>query len=104
MSWQPFEIVWDRICRLQGQKFRTKTGLPFTHSLQSGATVWIEREGRRINQSLAKSNFSQVYSMLQDGVIAGPGELTRRARERGESDVRGPSYVWAILWDKRVIP
>ena len=104
MLWPPFQTVWDRVCRLQGQRFATKAGLPFTYSVESGTTVWVERKGHRINQSLGKSNFTQVYSMMQEAPIAGPGEITDRARKRGESDVRGPSYVWAILHDKRVIP
>ena len=100
----PFEQIWDRICSLQGQGFATKMGLPFTYSVEARTTVWVERDGHRINQSLGKSNFSQVYSMMQDRLIKGPGAITARARERGESDVRGPSYVWAILHDRRVIP
>lgn len=99
-----FEQIWDRICSLQGHQFQTKRELPFTYSVKSGVTVWGERDGRSINQSLGKSNFSQVYSMMQDRLIKGPGAITARARERGESDVRGPSYVWAILHDRRVIP
>jgi len=104
MSWQPFQTIWDRICHLQGQKFITKTGKPFTYSVESGATIWIERDGNRINQSLAKSNFTQVYSMMQSSLIIGPAEINKRAIKNGQSQVRGPSYVWAILHDKRVIP
>lgn len=101
MSW---EQVWDRICSLQGQRFETKTRRPFSYSVTSKATVWIERDGRIINQSLAKSNFTQVYSMMQNGPLIGPAEMKRRAIRRGESQVRGPSYVWAILHDRRVVP
>ena len=99
-----FEQIWDRICSLQGQRFATKMGLPFTYSVEARTTVWVERNGRRVNQSLGKSNFSQVYLMMHERPIEGPGEITGRARQRRESDVRGPSYVWAILHDKRVIP
>jgi hypothetical protein len=104
MVCESFEAIWEHICRLQGQKFRTKTGVPFTYSVESGTTVWVERDGRRINQSLTKSNFAQVYSMMKDGPIDGPAEINQRAMKRGESQVRGPSYVWAILDDNRVIP
>jgi len=103
MLWQPFQTIWGRICQLQGQKFITKMGMPFTYSVESGTTVWVERDGKRINQSLAKSNFTQVYSMMQDSPIVGPAEINQRAINNGESQVRGPSYVWAILHDKRVI-
>ena len=101
---EPFETIWARICELEGQEFETITHLPFTYSIGSGTTLWVYREGRRINQSLGKSNFTQVYSMMQERPIGGPGGLTWRALERGESDVRGPSYVWAVLYDRRVTP
>jgi len=104
MSWQPFKTIWGRICRLQGQQFLTKTGKPFTYSVESGTTVWVEREGNRINQSLAKSNFEQVYCMMRNNSIIGPAEINKRAINNEESQVRGPSYVWAILYDERVTP
>mgnify|MGYP000633816567 CR=1 FL=1 len=104
MSWQPFQTIWGRICHLQGQKFITKTGKPFTYAVESGTTVWVERDGNRINQSLAKSNFTQVYSMMQSNPITGPAEINKRAINNGQSQVRGSSYVWAILHDVRVIP
>jgi hypothetical protein len=104
MLWQPFRIIWEKICKLQEQGFVTKRGLPFTYSVESETTVWVKRDGHRINQSLIKSNFEQVYSMMQIKPISGPGEINKRAIESGESQVRSPSYVWAILYDKRVIP
>jgi len=99
---QSFETVWNRICSLRGQEFRTKTGKPFTYVVESGTTVWVERDGKRINQSLVKSNFSQVYSMMQSKPVPGPGAINKEAISREESQVRGPSYVWAILHDERV--
>lgn len=103
-SWPPFATIWNRICALQGQPFRTKRGLPFTYKVGSENTVWVYRGGRRINQSLIMSNFSQVYSMMQGGPISGPGLINQLAIARGESQVRGTSYVWAILYDPRVLP
>ena len=100
---QSFATIWGRICALQGQNFLTKTGKPFTYSVESGTVVWVERDGNRINQSLAKSNFSQVYSMMQSRPIAGPAKINEIAVNRGDSQVRGPSYVWAILHNKRVV-
>ena len=103
MSWPQFKTIWERICNCQQQKFKTKKGLPFIYSRETGA-VWVERDGHRINQNLAKSNFTQVYSMMQDKPLSGPAEINKRAIERGESQVRGTSYVWAILYDKRIVP
>lgn len=106
MSWPQFHSIWDRICHFQGQEFKTKKRLPFTYSIESG-TVEVNREGHRINQNLVKSNFSQVYSMMQDKQLTGPGEINKRVK-KGESpiksQVRGTSYVWAILYDKRITP
>jgi len=103
MSWQPFQTIWHQICQLQGQVFITKKGKSFTYSVKSGTTVWVKRDGHRINQSLIVSNFTQVYSMMQSNPIIGPAEINKRAINNGQSQVRGPSYVWAILHDKRVI-
>ena len=104
MSRQPFQTVWQRILQLQGQEFKTKTGLPFTYSVESGTAVWVERNGRIIDQSLGKSNFEQVYSMMQVKPIKRISEINDRAVANGQSQVRGPSFVWAILHDKRVVP
>jgi len=104
MEYESFETIWGHMCQLQGQKFRTKTGLPFTYSVQSRRTVWVERDGKTINQSLVKSNFEQVRRYLQEGLIHNIADINRVAKKRGESQVRGPSYVWAILDDGRVVP
>ena len=98
-----FNAIWDRICKLQNEEFRTITGLVFTYILESGV-IWIIRRGHRINQSISIINFSQVYSMMQENQITGPGKINKRAIRRGDSQVRGTSYVWAILHDPRVKP
>ena len=83
MLWQPFQTIWGRICGLQGQEFETVTHLPFTYSVESGTTLWVDREGRRINQSLGKSNFAQVYSYMQDGLIDRTSKINDIAIKRG---------------------
>jgi len=83
-------------------EFRTKTGKPFSYRVQSRATVWIERDGRTVNQSLGKSNFSQVYDMMRRNSVNCPWDLNVEAVRKGESQVRGPSYVRAILQDERI--
>jgi len=103
VKWAPFEAIWARICCFQGQEFKTKTGLPFTYSVESDRAVWVKREGKRINQRLAKSNFSQVYGLMQrrGGWLSGPNKINNLKIASGESQVRGSSYVWAILHDKK---
>jgi len=103
MSSVQFETIWARICHFRGDGFTTKTGRPFSYSVESRA-LWVERDGHRINQSLARSNFSQVYAMVQRSPINGPGEVNKRAIKDAQSQVRGCSYVWAILHDRRILP
>ena len=105
MAWEPFDAIWDRIVALEGQTFWTKTGKPFTSETEGreSSALWVTRDGRKINQRLSKSNFRQVYEMMQESPISGPGEINKRARRRGESECRGPAFVWAILYDKRVV-
>jgi len=104
MEYNSFETVWGRVCQLQGQKFRTKRGLPFTFSVRSGTAVWVQRDGKTVNQALAKSSFEQVRRYMQGGLIHNIADINRVAKERGESQVRGPAYIWAILDDGRVVP
>jgi len=99
---KPFGTVWARICQLEGEEFETITHLPFTYSLESGTTLWIHREGRKINQRLGRSNFEQVYRYIQSGLVTKPVQINITAIKEGESQVRGPYYVWAILHDERV--
>jgi len=98
-----FDAIWDKILRFQGEEFRTITGLVFTYVLESGV-IWIIRDGHRVNQSISVTNFSQVYSMMQEKQITGPSEINKGAIMRGESQVRGTSYVWALLHDSRIKP
>jgi hypothetical protein len=68
MAWEPFDAIWDRIVALEGQTFWTKTGKPFTYETEGreSSALWVTRDGRKINQRLSKSNFRQVYEMMQE--------------------------------------
>ncbi len=103
MSQRSFEFIWDRIVNLEGQNFETKTGKPFKYSIYDSTTIWVVRDGHRINQSLVIGNFEQVYYYMQIGPITGPGEINKIAISKGDTQVRGPAYVWALLHDHRVI-
>ena len=104
MEYNSFEAVWGKLCQLQGRKFKTKRGLPFTFAVKSGTAVWVQRDGKTVNQALPKSNFEQVRRYMQEGLVHDIADINRIAKKRGESQVRGASYVWAILDDGRVIP
>ena len=81
-----FERIWRKIKALEGEKFFTKTGLPFTYEID-GIALYPDRTKYRIS----KKDFEKAYSMVP---LDGPGEIIHI--------VRGPSYVWGILHDKRI--
>jgi hypothetical protein len=81
-----FPVVWARIAAHAGERFSTKTGRPFTYSIERDALITDRTE-----HPLAKSNFAQA---LKEVPIDGPGKIAMA--------VRGPAYVWAILHDCRI--
>ena len=81
-----FDEIWNLIVSHAGEPFSTKTGLQFTYGIE-GNRLCLNSNTYRIS----KNDFEKAYSMLP---INGPGEI-------GEM-VRGPSYVWAILQNRRI--
>lgn len=81
-----FNEIWDKIRSNSGQVFRTITGKEFTYSV-IGNYFLPSRTGYRIS----KKDFEKAYEMLP---LDGPGKIN--------NIVRGPSYVWAVLNDKRI--
>jgi hypothetical protein len=80
-----FEAVWRRILNLEGETF---------HQIRGGAFTF-ERRGEglelsRTNQRLAKSAVKEAFERA-------PFRSTTELR-----DLRGPSYLYAILMDDRV--
>lgn len=102
-----FEMIWKKIINLPGAEFKTKTGLPFNYRID-GNSLWVTRDGKEINQNFSITNFEQVYGMMEDAPLAGPGEINKRVLNSQygttgiKSQVRGTSYVWAILHDNRI--
>jgi predicted nucleotide-binding protein len=82
----PFEEVWQRIVDLQGETFNTVTGLPFEYVIDREALI-----PSRTDYRLSRGNFEKAFARVP---IGQPREIN--------NDVRGPSYVWAILHDPRV--
>jgi hypothetical protein len=82
----PFASVWERIIAHAGETFRTKKKLEFTYR--------VDRDGffpSRTDYRISRSDFEKAYREVP---LAGPGVIN--------SEVRGPSYVWAVLHDRRV--
>lgn len=82
----PFDATWTRIRALEGAGFATKTGLPFHYAI-NGEQLTPSRTG----YPLHKREFQSAYPHVP---CAGPGAFV--------NEVRGPSYVWAILHDPRI--
>ncbi len=81
-----FNIVWKRITNSVGDNFYTKTGLEFQYDVDDFA-IYPSRTKYRIS----KSNVEVAYGFTP---FDGPGVLNYQ--------VRGPSYLWAILHDPRI--
>ena len=81
-----FSETWNKILLNEGELFHTKTRKEFRYKIDGNNVV-----PDRTDYPLHISNFEKAYKMMP---ISGPGEIS--------NDVRGSSYVWAILNDKRI--
>lgn len=79
------DTVWARIKALEGETFHQIRGKPFIYSILGSALV---PEG--INQNIARTDFEKALQLL-------PLESTAPVQH-----LRGPSYIYAVLMDKRV--
>ena len=86
MSKKSFEEIWSRIIEHAGETFHTKKGLPFTYKIIGEMFV-----PSRTKYMISKNDVKKAYQMLP---LSGPGEINQI--------VRGPSYLWAVLHDKRI--
>lgn len=84
---ESFGQVWSQIENNAGHTFHQKRGGEFTYAVVSGCVI-----PDRTNRQLPKSHFEQAFDRLP---VSGPGEL---------QDLQGPSYLFAILSDPRVLP
>jgi hypothetical protein len=82
----PFENIWELVKQFQGQPFQTKKGIKFTYRVENNYVIT-----NRTNYKIPKNDFKKAYDRVP---IVGPGEIN--------TEVRGPSYVWAILYDPRI--
>jgi hypothetical protein len=84
-----FTQIWQSVVAHTGENFSTIKGRLFRYLL-AGQTVRIERNGRLVEQALARSEFRKAWERWP---VSGPGEL---------QDLRGPAYIFAILSDARI--
>jgi hypothetical protein len=82
----PFSEVWDRIINNTGKVFYTKKRLKFTYAVQINSLV--------TNRTKYPLTQKDIMSAFRHVPLEGPGEIAGL--------VRGQSYIWAILHDKRI--
>ena len=91
-----FEQVWQNIKLHEGGVFYTMRGLTLTYKayFRPGEDGYISiiREGRLINQYLFKSQFEKMYNI----------QNFKNLSISSFNDIRGASYVYAILSDSRI--
>lgn len=78
--------LWSRLKSFEGHHFETKTGKPFTYEI-SGEVF----HPSRTEYNISKAEFGKALARVP---FEGPGVINRT--------VRGPSYVWAVLHDRRI--
>lgn len=83
---EPFEHVWSRIESNAGQLFHQVRGGEFRYTVGSGCVL-----PDRTNRQLPRSQFEKAFHRMP---VSGPGEL---------QDLQGPSYLFAILTDPRIV-
>ncbi len=82
-----WNIIWANIVALAGQTFYTKTDEPFTYHV-IGTQIHVSRTDYPITGP------RNVKKALELWPVSGPSKL---------SSVRGPSYIYALLSDPRVV-
>ena len=85
-----FDHIWAKSRSHAGKPFRTKQNLPFSYKIASENVITIIRP--TFERSVSRATFEQAYS--RGLPMYGPSEIT---------DLQAPSYVWAILHDRRIL-
>ncbi len=78
--------VWERIKKHEGDKFHTKTYKPFTYKIRGDMFY-----PSRTHWQVPKADFGKALELVP---FDGPGVVNNL--------VQGPSYVWAVLHDRRI--
>ena len=79
------EIIWTRIRQHEGDIFRQISGGEFMYAIIGNSI-----KPNRTNRTIPKSDFKKASKYL---TLAGTTKI---------QDLQGPSYLYAILMDKRI--
>jgi hypothetical protein len=86
MAKPPIDTVWNRIRASAGKPFETKTGKPFTYTVDGNVF-----RPSRTDYQISKADFGTALALAP---FEGPGIVS--------DTVRGPSYIWPVLHDSRI--
>jgi hypothetical protein len=81
----PFSVSWNRIEKHAGELFHQMRGGEFSYVIRSGSLI-----PDRTNRQIPRSNFEKAFELL-------PFESTAQLQS-----FQGPSYIYAVLMDKRI--
>jgi hypothetical protein len=84
------DTLWDRILRHEGETFRTIRGRAVTYRAKPGGLYFYHADGRPIDQFSSRNEIFEA---------AGRFPLRNTA---GIKDLRNPSYLFAVLMDRRI--
>jgi len=86
-----FDGTWQRIIEHSGEIFCAVRNLEFTYELIEDCMLPY-RDGNFVGRKIHRNDFQYVFD---NGPYTGPGDINQL--------VQGPSFVWAILNDTRII-
>jgi hypothetical protein len=81
------DIIWNNIKRHEGEIFRTVTGVEYVYVVHSDYFLVNNLPSRRITKEMIKK------------AVALPNPTVRKINLEG---LRGPSYIWGIITDRRI--
>lgn len=82
--------VWQRVVAHVGGEFHTRTGKPFTYTVDGESGLWFYRNGRRINKRLWRKD-------LEKAIFRCPLDKTTDI-----ADCYDPAYLFGLLMDDRI--
>ena len=80
-----FETIWERTQQYEGEVFTQIRGGQFKYAVQNGCV-----KPDRVNQIISRNQFERAFQFV-------PLDDTKPIQK-----LRGPSYIYAILMDKRI--
>jgi hypothetical protein len=97
-----FEEVWSTVRGFEGQEFKTKSGKKFKYFCVNDS-LGISLREQKINQHIDEKNFFRAYQYTTSYHVSAPDDIDRIAAYKGDCNVQGSPYIWAILNDKRIM-